>query len=113
MERRWRLKIFMLRFGGHSLKQIIELREYNFKGHGSFFLVPLAGLLDSPLDTTQLSALIEEYVLDPSLDESFDSLAPEVVTHIQIKQNLLHLYKSECFFRRHIVSHRSGVEHLL
>ncbi len=77
MERRWRLKIFMLRLGGHSLKQIIELREYNFKVHGSFFLVPLAGLLDSPLDTTQLSALIEKYVLDPSSDESFDSPAPE------------------------------------
>jgi hypothetical protein len=52
----------MLRFGGHSLKQIIELREYNFKVHGSFFVVPLAGLLDSPLDTTKLSALIEKYV---------------------------------------------------
>jgi hypothetical protein len=67
----------MLRFGGHSLKQNIELREYNFKVHGSFFLVPLTGLLDSPLDTTQLSALIEKYVLDPSSDESFYSLTPE------------------------------------
>jgi hypothetical protein len=50
------------------------LREYNFKGHGSFFL---AGLLDSPLDTTQLSALIEKYVLDNSSDESLDSPATE------------------------------------
>jgi len=67
----------MLRFGGHSLKHIIELREYNFKVPGSSFLVPLAGLLDGPLDTTQLTALIEKYVLDPSSDESFDSPAPE------------------------------------
>ncbi len=67
----------MLRFGGHSLKQNIELREYDFKVHGSFFLVPLTRLLDSPLDTTQLSALIEKNVLDHSSDESFYSLTPE------------------------------------
>jgi hypothetical protein len=67
----------MQRFGGHSLKQNIELREHNFKVHGSFFLVPATRLLDSPLDTTQLSALIENYVLDPSSDEPFYSLTPE------------------------------------
>jgi len=50
---------------------------HNFKVHGSSFLVPLAGLLDGPLDTTQLTALIEKYVLDPSSDESFDRPAPE------------------------------------
>ncbi len=39
--------------------------------------MPVAGLLDSPLDTTQLSALIEENVLDSSSYKSSDSPAPE------------------------------------
>jgi len=53
------------------------LRGNRFKVNGSFFLVPVAGLLDSPLDTTQLSALIEENVLDSSSYKSSDSPAPE------------------------------------
>jgi hypothetical protein len=103
----------MRRFGGHSLKQNIELREYNFKVHGSFFLVPLTRLLDSPLDTTQLSALVEKLYWILHQTNLFTALSLKMVTHIKLKQNLLHLYRSECFLRRHIVSHRSGVEHLL
>jgi hypothetical protein len=56
-------------------EHIIERKS--FKVHGSFFLVPVAGLLDSPLDTTQLSALIEENVLDSSSYKSSDSPTPE------------------------------------